>query len=69
MTEFKRTTEDIVSLEELFSIITTDVSTTAPEKMDKVAAAKVRKIAHYTASCQLQLQVVLRLPLAVSLCK
>lgn len=59
MTEFKRTTEDLVSLEELFSVILTDVSTTAPEKMDKVAAAKVTKITRYTACCQLQLSLSL----------
>lgn len=42
MTDFKRATAELTSLDDLLSSLTTDESTPAPEKLEKLAAAKAR---------------------------
>lgn len=43
MTEFRQTTEELASLEALLSLLSSDVSTPVPEKLQKFASAKASK--------------------------
>lgn len=44
MTEFKRTTEELASVEEFISCTSTDASTLASDKLDKLLLIKVRLV-------------------------
>lgn len=48
MTEFKRTAEELASLEELLSSLADDASTPAPERLVTFSAAKVSSKDAYT---------------------